>query len=67
MSSEYLTKYEQGSVFNIHLQGSIVKTDPCLYFIEFSPDNLKKKTKVLDIFNTNKKSFMKINLESSPL
>ena len=39
-SSEYLTKYGQGSV---------VKTDPCLYFFEYSPDVLKKKTKVLDI------------------
>ena len=28
-------------------------------------DILKKKTKVLDIFNTYYKSFMKINIESS--
>ena len=27
-----------------------------LYFFEYSPDVLKKKSKVLDIFNTNKKS-----------
>ena len=33
---EYLTRYGQGSV---------VKTDPCLYFFEYSPDVLKKKTK----------------------
>jgi hypothetical protein len=43
-----------------------VKTDPCLYFFEFSPDVLKKKTKVLDIFDTDKKYFIKINIESSP-
>jgi hypothetical protein len=41
--------------------------DPCLYFFEYSPDVLKKKTKVLDIFNTDKKCFMKINIETSPL
>ena len=32
---------------------SVVKTDPCLYFFEYSPDVLKKKTKVLEIFNTD--------------
>ena len=45
---------------------SVEITDPCLYFFEYSPDVLKKKTKVLDIFNTDKKCFMKINIESSP-
>ena len=40
--------------------------DPCRYFFEYSPGVLKKKTKVLDIFNTNKKYFIKINIESSP-
>ena len=65
-SSEYLTRYGQGSVFKIRFQGSVVKTDPCLYFFEYSPDVLKKKTKVLDIFNTDKKCLMKINIESSP-
>ena len=53
-SREYLTRYGQGSVFKIRYQGSVVKTDPCLYFFEYSPDVLKKKTKVLDIFNTDK-------------
>ena len=43
--------------------GSVVKTDPCLYFFEYSPDALKKKTKVLDIFNTDQKCF---NIETSP-
>ena len=43
-----------------------MKTDPCLYFIEYSLDVLKKKPKGLDIFNTDKKCFMKINVESSP-
>ena len=31
-----------------------------MYFFESSPD------KILDIFNTDKKCFMKINIESSP-
>ena len=39
--------------------GSFMKTDPCLYFFEYSPDVLKKKTKLLDIFNTDKKCFIK--------
>ena len=33
-SSEYLTRYGQGSVFKIRFQGSVVKTDPCLNFFE---------------------------------
>ena len=48
---------------------SVLKTDHCivcLYFFEYSTDVLKKKTKVLDIFNTDKKCFMKINIETSP-
>ena len=40
--------------------------DPCLYFVEYSPDVLKNKTKVVDIFITDKKGFMKINIELSP-
>ena len=40
-----------------------MKTDP---LFECSPDVLKKKTKVLDIFNMDKKYFRKINIESSP-
>ena len=44
---------------------SVLKTDLCLYFFKYSPDVLKKKTKVLDILNTNKKCFMKINIEPS--
>ena len=49
----------QGPVFKIHFQGSVKKPDPCLYFFEYSPDVLKKKTKVLDILNMDKKCFMK--------
>ena len=42
---------------------SVEITDPCLYFIEYSPDvQLRRKKKVLDIFNTDKKCFMKINI-----
>ena len=44
----------------------VVKTDPCQYFFEYSPDVLKKKTIVVDIFYTNKKWFIKINIKSSP-
>ena len=40
--------------------------DPCPYLVKYSPDILKKKTKVLDIFNADKKCFIKINKESSP-
>ena len=65
-SSEYLTRFGQGSVFKIHFQGSVKIADPCLYFFEYSPDALKKKTKVLDIFNTDKKCFLEINIESRP-
>ena len=43
----------QGSVFR--------KTDPCLYLFELSPDVLKKTTRVLDISNTTKKSFIKMS------
>ena len=45
---------------------SVLKTDPCLYFFDYSPDVLKKKTKCLDVFNKDKKCFIKINIESSP-
>ena len=30
-------------------RSSVVKTDPCLYLVKYSPDVFKKKTKVLDI------------------
>ena len=53
-SSEYLTWIGQGSIFMIRFQGSVVKTDPCQYLLKISPDVLNKKTKVLDIFNTDK-------------
>ena len=32
--------------------------DPCPYLVEYSLHVLKKKTNVLDIFNTGKKSFI---------
>ena len=41
----------------ICFQGSVEIRDPCLYFFEYSHDVLNKKTKVLDIFNTDKKMF----------
>ena len=43
----------------------MLKTDPCPYLIKYSLDVLKKKTKVLDILNTNKKCLIQINIESS--
>ena len=61
-SSEYLTRYGQGSVFKICFQGSAEIADPFLY----SPDVLKNKTKVLDSFNADKKCLMKINVELGP-
>ena len=36
----------------------ILKTDPCPYLVNYSLDVLKK-TKALDIFNTDKKMFYK--------
>jgi hypothetical protein len=40
--------------------------DPCPYLVQYSLDIFKKKTKVLDILNTNKICFIKINIELSP-
>ena len=47
-SGEYSKNYRQGSVFT---------TDPCPYLVKYSIDVLKKKTKVLDIFNRDKNVF----------
>ena len=41
-----------------------METDPCLCVFKYSPDVLKKKTKVLDF--SNKKCYIKINIESGP-
>ena len=59
-SSEYSTRYGQESVLKICFQGYVV-TDPCPYLFEYSPDVLKKKIRVLDLFNfnTDKKYFIK--------
>ena len=43
-----------------------MKTDPCPYLVKYSLDVLKKKIKVLDIFNADKKSFIKNNIETNP-
>ena len=59
-------RYRQGSVVKICFQGSVVKTDPCSYLFEYSPDVLKKKARFLDLFNTDKKCSIKNNIESSP-
>ena len=40
--------------------------DPYQNLVKYSSDVLKKKTKVLDIINTDKSCFIKINVESSP-
>jgi hypothetical protein len=50
----------------IFIQGYVEITDPCLYLFDYSPEVLRKKTKVLDFFNTDKKCFLNINIESSP-
>ena len=62
---EYLTRFGQGSVFKIRFKGSVVKTDQFPQLVKYSTDVLKK-TKVLDILNTDKKCFIKINVESRP-
>ena len=36
----------------------ILKMNPCVYLVKYSPDVLNKKTKVLDIFNTGKKDVL---------
>ena len=54
MSGEYSKKYWQGSIFSTDPCKRILKTDPCPYLVKYSIDVLKKKTKVLDIFNTDK-------------
>ena len=58
-SGEYLTRYGQGSVFTTGPWKRILKTYPCPNLFKYSFDVLKKKTKVLDIFNTNKKNIFK--------
>ena len=52
----------------MNIQRILKKTDPYPNLVEYSPDvlNLKKKTKVLDILNTDKTCFIKINVESGP-
>ena len=40
----------------------LLKRIPVYILFELSPDVLKKKTKVLDSFNMNKKCFMKFNI-----
>ena len=54
---EYLTRYGQGSVFT---------TDPCPNLVRYLPDFLKKKTKVLDVLDTDKRCFIRINIKSRP-
>ena len=46
-------------------QGSVFTTDPCQYLVRYSLGVLKKKTKVLDIFDTETKCFFKNNIETS--
>ena len=40
--------------------------DPCPYLVKYSLDVLKKKTKFLEIFNTDRKCFIKRDIESNP-
>ena len=55
------------SVFKIRLQRSVVKTDPCPYIVKYyySPAFLKKNTKVLDIFNSDNKMSLPIEIISN--
>ena len=45
---------------------SVMKTDPCPFLVKYSPDVLKKITKVLDNFEMNKTCFVKIKVGPSP-
>ena len=65
-SGEYLKKYRQRSVFKTDPWKRILKTDPCPNLVKYSLNVLTKKTNILDNFNTDKKCFMKINIEPSP-
>ena len=65
-SGEYWKKCRQGSIFTTDPTKRVLKTDPCPYPVKYSLYVLKKKTKVLDIFNMDKKCFIKINIESCP-
>ena len=60
MSVEYSKKYGQVTVFTTDL-----KNNPSPYLVKCLLDVIKKKTKVLDSFNTDKKCFIKNNIESS--
>ena len=59
---EYSKKYRQESVMST----GPYKRNPCPYLVKYWLDVLKKKTKVLDILNPDKKCFTKINIELSP-
>ena len=48
------------------MKTDLKKTDPYPNLVKYSPYLLKKKTKVLDIINTDKTCFIKINIEPSP-
>ena len=56
----------QTFVFFLRTSQLIFKTDPCPNLVKYSLVVLKKKTKVLDIFDTDKICFIKSNIESSP-
>ena len=43
---------------------SVITIDPCPYLLKYSPD-VPKKTKLFYILNTDKKYFIKENVESS--
>ena len=48
------------------MKTDLKKTDPYPNLVRYSTDVLKKETKVLDIINTDKTCFIKINVETSP-
>ena len=60
------TSHTRILTFNIPIAQNkdLKKTDPYPNLVKYSPDVLKKKTKVLDIINTNKTCFIKISVES---
>ena len=43
-----------------------MKTDPCPYLVKYLNGVIKKKTKAIDIFNSDKKGVIKIVIKLNP-
>ena len=58
------TLEDSGINSKFHFEGSVVKIDTCQYLLDIHLTI--NKTKVLNIFDANKKCFIKIYIKSSP-